>query len=70
MTEILVTDVVDEAPKELGETFAAYRIPVERAERAERGMRARRALGKSGRDLLSGFGTEFQERRASVTPLR
>ena len=57
--QALLRRLVDEAPKELGETFADYRIPVERA---ERGMRARRALGKSGRDLLSGFGTEFQER--------
>lgn len=55
----LLTRLVDEAPKELGETFAAYRIPVERA---ERGMRARRALGKTGRDLLSGLGTEHEER--------
>lgn len=57
--EALLRRLVDEAPKEMGEAIAAYRIPVDRV---ERGVRARRALGKSGRDLLSGFGTEYQGR--------
>ena len=57
--QALLRRLVDEAPKEMGEAIAAYRIPVDRV---ERGVRVRRALGKSGRDLLSGFGTEYQER--------
>jgi aspartate oxidase len=57
--QALLRRLVDEAPKEMGEAIAAYRIPVDRV---ERGLRARRALGKSGRDLLSGVGTEYQER--------
>ena len=56
--QALLRRLVDEAPKEMGEAIAAYRIPVDRV---ERGLRARRALGKSGRDLLSG-GTEYQAR--------
>jgi aspartate oxidase len=57
--QLLLRRLVDEAPKEMGEAIAAYSIPIDRA---ERGVRARRALGKSGRDLLSGFGAEHQER--------
>jgi succinate dehydrogenase / fumarate reductase flavoprotein subunit len=57
--QALLRHLVDEGPKEMAEAIAAYSIP---AERAERGMRARRALGKTGRDLLSGFGAEDQER--------
>ncbi|QQN62204.1 FAD-binding protein [Bradyrhizobium diazoefficiens] len=57
--QALLRRLVDEAPKEMSEAIAAYRIPVERV---ERGLRARRALGKSGRELLSGFGTEDQGR--------
>jgi succinate dehydrogenase / fumarate reductase, flavoprotein subunit len=59
--QVLLRRLVDEAPKEMGETIAAYRIPVDRV---ERGVRARRALGKSGRDLLSGSGVEYQERNS------
>jgi succinate dehydrogenase / fumarate reductase flavoprotein subunit len=57
--QALLRRLIDDAPKEMGEAIAAYRIPVDRV---ERGVRARRALGKSGRDLLSGFGAEYQER--------
>ncbi|GLQ50048.1 L-aspartate oxidase [Dyella flava] len=58
---LLLRRLVDDGPKEMSEAFAAYRIPVDRA---ERGVRVRRAVGKTGRDLLSGFGSEYQERES------
>lgn len=59
--QALLTRLVDQAPKEMAETITAYGVPVDRV---ERGLRARRAIGKSGRDLLSGSEAEHAEQDA------
>jgi succinate dehydrogenase / fumarate reductase flavoprotein subunit len=52
----LLTRFLDESPKVMAEVIAAYEIPVNKV---ERGLRARRAVGKSGRELLSGVEPEY-----------
>lgn len=54
----LLRRLVDEAPQEMAAAIKAYNIPFDKV---ERGLRARRALGKSGRELLSGYEADYSE---------
>jgi aspartate oxidase len=55
----LLRRLVDEAPKEMAELIEAYEVPVDNS---ERGVRARRAVGKSGKELLSGLDADYDTR--------
>nr|BAD91550.1 2-chloroacrylate-inducible protein CAA67 [Burkholderia sp. WS] len=55
----LLRRLVDEAPKEMAELIETYKVPVDNT---ERGVRARRAVGKSGKELLSGLDADYGTR--------